>query len=69
MRRARRPTRTARRPPPPLQRGRRAAYDGRLRKTMATTENKPNVLLATSTEGMLDSWKNANQLLELIQRA
>jgi hypothetical protein len=38
------------------------------RKTMAATEAKPNVLLATSTEGMLDSWKNANHLLELIQQ-
>jgi dynein heavy chain len=38
------------------------------RKVMAATEQKPNVLLATSTEGMLESWKNANHLLELIQQ-
>ena len=38
------------------------------RKVMTATEQKPNVLMATSTEGMLDSWKNANHLLELIEQ-
>ena len=38
------------------------------RTTMATTEQKPNVLMATATEGMLESWKQANELLELIQK-
>ena len=38
------------------------------RKVMAATEQKPNVLMATSAEGMLESWKNANHLLELIQQ-
>ena len=38
------------------------------RATMAATEQKPNVLMATATEGMLESWKEANRLLELIQK-
>ena len=38
------------------------------RKVMAATEAKPNVLLATATEGMLASWQEANRLLELIQK-
>ena len=38
------------------------------RKVMATTAAKPNVLLATSQEGMLKSWQEANRLLELIQK-
>jgi dynein heavy chain len=38
------------------------------RKVMASTQAKPNVLLATSAEGMLKSWQEANKLLELIQK-
>ena len=38
------------------------------RKVMAATAAKPNVLLATSQEGLLKSWQEANRLLELIQQ-
>ena len=38
------------------------------RKVMATTEAKPNVLIATSQEGLLESWQQSNHLLELIQQ-
>ena len=38
------------------------------RKVMAATEAKPNVLLATGQEGLFDNFKEANRLLELVQK-
>lgn len=38
------------------------------RKVMAATAAKPNVLQATSPEGLLQSFQEANRLLELIQQ-
>jgi dynein heavy chain len=38
------------------------------RKVMEKTVAKPNVLLATAQEGLLASWREANQKLELIQK-
>ena len=35
---------------------------------MAATVAKPNVLIATAAEGLLDSFQEANRLLELIQK-
>ena len=34
---------------------------------MAATSDRPNVLQATAPDGMLESWKEANKLLELVQ--
>ena len=42
--------------------------DGLWRKVMKETEAKPNVLLATGAEGLLKSFQEANELLELIQK-
>ena len=42
--------------------------DNMWRKVMQQTESKPNVLMATATEGMHESFVHANQLLELIQK-
>ena len=38
------------------------------RKVMAATAERPNVLSATAPEGLLDSFQEANRLLELIQQ-